>query len=355
MDARVINEDKLEAFVERAFGELSAGYAGVLISIGHKLGLFKTMAGAGRMTSEQVADAAGCSHRYVQEWLNIQAAGGYVDYYANDGTYQLSPEQALVLADEGSAVFLPNAWQIPASMWFDEEQAIAAIRTGDGVPWGSHSDRLYCGVAAIFRNAYVANLVQEWLPALDGVVAKLRAGARVADIGCGHGHSTLLMAAAFENSIFHGFEPHDGSLKIAESLAEDAGLEERVLFQTGKADGYPRLGYDLICFFDCLHDMGDPLAALKHAVTAMADDGTLLLIEPAAEDRVEDNFNATSRMYYAASTVLCCAHAISERGPVVLGAQAGQSRLRSLCRAAGLTQFRVAARTPFNMVLEVRK
>ena len=355
MDARVINEDKLEAFVARAFGELSAGYAGVLISIGHKLGLFKAMANAGRLTSAQVAAAAGCSERYVREWLNTQAAGGYVDYHADDGTYQLSPEQALVLADESSDVFLPTAWEIPASMWFDEEQAIDAIRTGHGVPWGNHSDRLYCGVAAIYRNAYVANLVQEWLPALDGVVAKLEAGARVADVGCGHGHSTLLMAAAYENSTFHGFEPHEGSLTIAERLAEEAGLEKRVLFQAGKAGDYPKLGYDLICFFDCLHDMGDPLAALKHAAASLADDGALLLIEPAAGDRVEDNINPTSRMYYAASTVLCCAHAISENGPVVLGAQAGQSRLRSLCRAAGLNHFRVAAETPFNMVLEVKK
>lgn len=355
MDTPVIDRTKLDAFIARAIGDLSAGYGGVMVSLGMKLGLYKAMAGAGPISPKELAARAGCAERYVNEWLNAQAAGGYVGYHAISDTYELSPEQAMVLADEDSPVFIPNAWQVPASMWFDEDKAIEAFRTGKGVAWGDHDGRLYCGVAAFYRNAYRGSLVPEWLPALDGVVARLEAGITVADVGCGHGHSTLLMAEAFPNSRFHGFDAHAASIEEARRNAADAGLSERVTFDVARAADYPDKHYGLICFFDCLHDMGDPVAAARHAARALAPDGTVMLIEPFANDRVEDNMSPVARIYYAASTTLCCAHAISEGGHLVLGAQAGEARLAEVFRKAGFTHFQRAAETPFNLILEARR
>ncbi len=355
MDTPVIDRTKLDAFIARAIGDLSAGYGGVMVSLGMKLGLYKAMAGAGPISPKELAARAGCAERYVNEWLNAQAAGGYVGYHAISDTYELSPEQAMVLADEDSPVFIPNAWQVPASMWFDEDKAIEAFRTGKGVAWGDHDGRLYCGVAAFYRNAYRGSLVPEWLPALDGVVARLEAGIDVADVGCGHGHSTLLMGEAFPNSRFHGFDAHAASIEEARRNAADAGLSERVTFDVARATDYPDKHYGLICFFDCLHDMGDPVAAARHAARALAPDGTVMLIEPFANDRVEDNMSPVARIYYAASTTLCCAHAISEGGHLVLGAQAGEARLAEVFRKAGFTHFRRAAETPFNLILEARR
>lgn len=351
----MIDQTKLETFLERAVGDLSAGYGGVMVSLGSKLGLYKALAGAGPVSAKELAARADCAERYVREWLNAQAAGGYVEYHAVSDTYELTPEQALVLADEDSPVYIPNAWQVPASMWFDEHKAIEAFRTGKGVAWGDHDGRLYCGVAAFYRNAYRGSLVSEWLPALDGVVDKLEAGITVADVGCGHGHSSILMAEAFPNSRFHGFDVHAASVDEARRNAKQAGVAERVSFDLARAADYPGRGYDLICFFDCLHDMGDPLAAARHAFDALAPDGTVMLVEPFANDRVEDNRSAVARLYYAASTTLCCAHAISEGGRLVLGAQAGEARLAEVFRKAGFTRFRRAAETPFNLILEARR
>jgi SAM-dependent methyltransferase len=355
MDAPVIDRTKLDAFLARAVGDLSAGYGGVMISLGNKLGLYKAMAGAGPISARELAARAGCAERYVSEWLNAQAAGGYVGYHAVSGTYELSPEQAMVLADADSPVFIPNAWQVPASMWFDEAKAVEAFRTGKGVAWGEHDDRLYCGVAAFYRNAYRASLVPEWLPALDGVVGRLEAGIAVADVGCGHGHSTILMAEAFPRSRFHGFDVHAASIEEARRNAEEAGVAGRVRFDVARAVDYPGRDYGLVCFFDCLHDMGDPVAAARHAAGVLAPGGTVMLVEPFANDRVEDNLSAVARLYYAASTMLCCAHAISEGGRLVLGAQAGEARLAEVFRKAGLTHFRRAAETPFNLILEARR
>lgn len=351
----MIDQTKLESFLERAVGDLSAGYGGVMVSLGSKLGLYKALAGAGPVSAQELAARAGCAERYVREWLNAQAAGGYVDYHAVSDTYELTPEQALVLADEDSPVYIPHAWQVPASMWFDEDKAIDAFRTGKGIAWGDHDGRLYCGVAAFYKNAYRGSLVSEWLPALDGVVDKLEAGIAVADVGCGHGHSSILMAEAFPNSRFHGFDAHAASIDDARRNAEAAGVAGRACFDVAHAAGYPERGYDLICFFDCLHDMGDPLAAARHACDALAPDGTVMLVEPFANDRVEDNRSAVARLYYAASTTLCCAHAISEGGRLVLGAQAGEARLAAVFRKAGFTRFRRAAATPFNLILEARR
>jgi SAM-dependent methyltransferase len=355
MDSPVIDQTKLESFVMRAIGDLSAGYGGVMVSLGSKLGLYKAMAGAGPISPKELAARTGCAERYVSEWLNAQAAGGYVGYHAASDTYELSPEQAMVLADEDSPVYIPNAWNVPASMWFDEEKAIEAFRTGKGVSWGEHEGRLYCGVAAFYRNAYRGSLLSEWLPALDGVVEQLDAGIAVADVGCGHGHSTLLMAQAFPKSRFHGFDTHAASIDEARRNAADAGLAARVSFDVARAVDYPRKNYGLICFFDCLHDLGDPVAAARHAAEALAPGGTVMLVEPFANDRVEENISPVAQLYYAASTMLCCAHALSEGGHLVLGAQAGEARLAEVFHKAGFTRFRRAAETPFNLILEARR
>lgn len=355
MDASVIDQTKLESFVMRAIGDLSAGYGGVMVSLGSKLGLYKALAGAGPLTSAELAQRAACAERYVREWLNSQAAGGYVNYHAVSDTYELASEQAMVLADEDSPVYIPNAWNVPASMWFDEDKAVEAFRTGKGVAWGDHHGRLFCGVSAFYRNAYRGSLLSEWLPALDGVVEKLDTGISVADIGCGYGHSTMLMAQAFPRSRFHGFDAHADSIDEARSIAANAGLSPRLGFDVARAVDYPGNNYGLICFFDCLHDLGDPVAAARHATDALAPDGTIMLVEPFANDRTEDNISPVARLYYAASTTICCAHAIAEGGHMVLGAQAGEARLETVFRKAGFTHFRRAAQTPFNLILEVRR
>lgn len=351
---RAIDATKLDALVARAIGDLSAGYGGVMISLGNRLGLYKAMAGAGPLSARELAKRTGCAERYVREWLNSQVAGGYLTYHAISGTYELTPEQAFVLADEDSPAFIPSAWSIPASMWADENKAITAFRTGNGIPWGDHDGRLTCGVAAFYRNAYKASLVPTWLPALDGIVDKLKAGALVADIGCGWGHSTVLMAEAFPASEFRGFDLHEASLVEARKVAAKAGVASRTSFAAARADTYPGKGYDLICFFDALHDMGDPVAATTHAAKVLAPDGAVMLVEPFANDRVEDNISPVGKLYYAASTTICCAHAISDGGQLVLGAQAGEARLAEVFRKAGFTRFRRAFETPFNLILEAR-
>lgn len=355
MDKAVIDEAKLEAFTMRAIGDLAAGYTGVMVSLGNKLGLYRALAGAGPLSAKEVAKRTSCAERYVREWLNAQAAGNYIHYHPSSDTYELLPEHALVLADEDSPAFIPPAWNVPASMWFDEEKTLNAFRTGQGVAWGEHDGRLACGVAAFYRNGYRASLVPHWLPALDGVVAQLEAGIDVADIGCGHGHSTALMAKAFPNSRFHGFDTHAASIAEAQKNASAAGVTDRTTFELARAETYPDRRYGLICFFDTLHDMGDPLAAARHAAETLAPGGTVMLVEPFAQDRTEDNFSLVGQLYYSASTTICCAHAISEGGALVLGAQAGEARLAEVFRKAGFTHFRRAAETPFNLIFEARR
>jgi ubiquinone/menaquinone biosynthesis C-methylase UbiE len=349
-----IDHQALDKFMERAVNDLSASYGGVMVSLGHRLGLYKAMAGAGPLSAREVAERAGCAERYVREWLNSQAAGGYVRYHAASETYELPPEQALVLADEDSPLFLPPAWNVPASMWFDEEKVAQAFRTGEGISWRNHHERLSNGVAAFYRNCYRGALVQDWLPALSGVIEKLKQGAKVADVGCGHGHSTLLMAAAFPNSRFWGFDSHEDSITAARQHARMTDRVQSVAFDVATARSYPANGFDLICFFDCLHDMGDPVAAAQHAATVLAEDGTVMLVEPFANDRVEDNLTPVGRLYYAASTAICCAHSLSEEGKLTLGAQAGEAQLRAVFQKAGFRTFRRATQTPFNLVLEAR-
>jgi SAM-dependent methyltransferase len=354
MKTREVDPRKLDAFLERTLADLSAGYGGVMVSLGHKLGLYKALQGSGPISARELARRCACAERYVREWLNSQVAGGYVVFHAGSATYELTPEQAAVLADEDSPVFLPSAWQVPASMWADEDKAVMAFRTGAGVAWGEHDGRLHCGSAAFYRNAYRASLVADWLPALDGVVARLDAGIDVADVGCGHGHSAVLMARAFPHSRFYGFDVHAESIAEATRVAADGGVTDRAVFSLAGATNYPGQSYGLICFFDCLHDMGDPVAAAQHAAHALAPDGTVMLVEPFANDRVEDNTSPVARLYYAASTTLCCAHSISEGGRLVLGAQAGPARLENVFRKAGFSHFRRVVQTPFNLVFEVR-
>lgn len=349
-----VDPQKLDEFLSRVVNDLSASAAGVLVSVGHRLGLYKAMATAGPVSSGWLAESTGCAERYVREWLNMQAAGGYVSYDLDNDTYELPAEQAMVLADEQSTVFMPDVWQIPAAMWFDEDKAVHAFRTGTGVAWSEHDSRVHRGVAAFYRNAYRASLVSEWLPALDGVVQRLEEGITVADVGCGFGHSTILMAEKFPKSRFHGFDGHPGSVREACGNARDAGVADHVVFEIEQASGYPGNNYDLICFFDCLHDLGDPVAAARHAAQALAPGGTVMLVEPFAADHLENTISPIARFYYAASTMLCCAHAISEGGHLVLGAQAGQTKLGEVFREAGFTSFRRAAQTPFNLVLEAR-
>jgi len=349
------DETRTASFIDRAIGDLAAGYNGVMISLGHKLSLYRALAGAGPLDSREVARRAGCAERYVREWLNSQVAAGYLTYHRSSSTYELPAEHEPVLSDENSPVFIPPAWEVPASMWFDEHKSIDAFRTGKGVPWGDHDRRLFCGSAAFFRNAYRGSLLQYWLPALDGVQARLEQGIQVADVGCGHGHSTILMAEAFPNSHFRGFDVHGESVDAARKNAAQAGVADRVTFETANAKGYPAEGFELICFFDCLHDMGDPVGAARHAGEALADGGTVMLVEPFANDRVDGNLGPVGQLYYAASTTVCCAHSLSEEVGLALGAQAGEQRLADVFYKAGFSHFRQALATPFNLILEARR
>lgn len=343
-----------EIFFDRVVSDLAASYTGVMVTLGSKLGLYEALAGAGPVGSEELAQRTGCAERYVREWLNSQVACGYLVFHAPSATYELPDAHVPVLADPESPMYMPPAWQVPASMWFDEEKSLRAFRTGEGVPWGHHDERLFCGSAAFYRNAYKGALVQQWVPALGGVQERLERGIRVADVGCGHGHSALLLAEAFPNSRFWGFDVHPASIEAARKNAARAGLEGRVQFAVADAKSYPADGYDLVCFFDCLHDLGDPVGAARHAKAALAASGSLMLVEPFANDRIEDNVGPVAQLYYSASTTLCCAHSLSEAGGLALGAQAGEARLADVFRKAGFRHFRRALETPFNLILEAR-
>jgi SAM-dependent methyltransferase len=350
-----VQERSTEAFVGQALADLAACYAGVMISSGHKLGLYQALAGQGPVSSHELAARTELDERYVREWLNAQVVGGYLAYHEESETYELPAEHVPVLAEESSPVFLPPAFDIPASMWFDQERILEAFRTGGGVAWGEHDSRLQHGIAVFYRNAYSATLVPEWLPALDGVVEKLERGARVADIGCGHGHSTVLMAEAFERSRFVGLDTHEASIDAARANAAEAGVAERVDFRVADASTDAGSGFDLICFFDALHDFGDPIGAARHAYEALADDGTLMLVEPFAGDSLLENVGTVGRLYYTASTAMCVPHSRSEGVGLALGAQAGPARLTAVLKEAGFRSVRVAHESPFNIVLEARR
>jgi SAM-dependent methyltransferase len=349
-----LDQAKLHEFVMRAVGEMGAAMNAALIVIGDKLGLYKAMSGAGPMTSAELAKKTGTAERYVREWLASQAAGGFITYDAASGKYTLPPEQALALADETSPVFLPGFFEVVAACVKDEPKITDAFRSGKGVGWHEHDHGLFAGTERFFRPNYRAHLISEWIPALEGIEAKLKAGAKVADVGCGLGTSTILMAQAYLKSSFVGFDYHDGSIKMARDAANKAGVGDRVKFEVAKAKDYPGKGFDFVAFFDCLHDMGDPEGAAKHVKESMTPNGTWMIVEPFAHDKLEDNLNPIGRVYFAASTMLCTPASLSQEVGLALGAQAGEGRLSKILKAAGFSRVRRAAETPFNIVLEAR-
>jgi SAM-dependent methyltransferase len=354
MSATEVDPAKLEAFMGQAVSDMGAVISAPLMVLGERLGLYRAMAGAGPISSEQLAERAGVAERSVREWLRNQAAGGYVEYDAGTDTYELSPEQAAALADEESPFYLLGAYELIASLYADEEKIIAHFRDGDGMGWHEHDHRLFRGTERFFRPGYKGNLVSEWIPALDGVQEKLEAGAKVADVGCGHGASTILMAEAFPNSVFIGFDYHQASIERAREAAEQAGVGDRASFEVATAKGFPGDGYDMVAVFDCLHDMGDPVGAATHVHEALAPDGTWMVVEPFAGDSVEENLNPVGRVFYGASTMICTPASLDQEVGLALGAQAGERRLAEVIGEGGFHEVRRATETPFNLILEAR-
>jgi SAM-dependent methyltransferase len=349
-----LNEAKLHEFMMKAVGEMGAAMNTALILIGDKLGLYKAMSGAGPITSAELAAKTNTNERYVREWLAAQAAGGFVTYDAATGRFTLPPEQGMALADENSPVFLPGYFQIVEASLKSVPKITDAFRSGDGVGWHEHDPGLFPGVERFFRPNYRAHLVNEWIPALGDTDQKLKAGGLVADIGCGLGTSTILMAQAYPKSTFVGFDYHPGSIELARKAAEKAGVSDRVKFEVASAKEFPGKGYDFVTFFDCLHDMGDPEGAARHVRETLDDDGTWMIVEPFANDKLEDNLNPIGRVFYSASTMLCTPASLSQEVGLGLGAQAGEGRLSKILRAAGFSRVRRAAETPFNIILEAR-
>ncbi len=349
-----VDDDKLNKFLGQALNELGAAMNTALVVIGDRLGLYKAMAGAGAMTSEQLAKKTSTDERYVREWLSAQAAGGFVEYNAVDKTFTLPDEQAMAMAVDDSPCFLPGAYQVVSSVIMDEPKLRRAFKSGDGVGWDQHCADLFEGTERFFRPGYAAHLVSEWIPALDGIEEKLKKGANVADVGCGHGASTLLMAKAYPNSHFFGFDYHEPSIRWAREQANKAGVSDRVKFEVAKAKEFPGNDYTLVTFFDCLHDMGDPAGAAAHVRKTLASDGAWMIVEPIAGDRLEQNLNPIGRMYYSASTLICTPTSRAQEVGLALGAQAGEKRLREVVTSGGFTRFRRAAETPFNLIFEAK-
>ena len=348
-----INTDKLQEFLGRFIADLGATVAAGNVVIGHRLGLYQALA-AGPARAEELAARTETSARYIAEWLCGQAAGGYVEYDPSTGTYSMTEEQAFALANPDGGVYIPGAFVFALGALKAEQRITEAFRTGAGMGWHEHDEDVFLGCEQFFRPGYIANLVPSWIPALDGVEDKLRGGARVADIGCGLGASTILLAREYPNSAFAGSDYHDRSIEIARKHADEARVADRVSFEVATAAGFSGTGYDLAATFDCLHDMGDPLAAARHVRQSLAPDGTWLIVEPYAGDTISDNLNPIGRLGYNFSTLLCVPNAMSQAGGYSLGAQAGEAAIRQLVTDAGFTRFRRAAETPFNLVYEVR-
>ncbi|HUC51058.1 MAG TPA: methyltransferase domain-containing protein [Xanthobacteraceae bacterium] len=351
---RELDHDKLNALVGKLVGDLGASLAGASILLGDRLGLYKAMADGAAVTPAALAKKTGLHERYVREWLSGQAASGYVDYQADTNTFALSPEQAMAFAEEGSPAFFAGAFDVVQSTYLDEPKVAEAFRTGKGVGWHEHSKCLFSGTERFFRPGYNANLASSWIPAIDGLEARLKAGAKVADVGCGHGASTIVMAKAYPKSTFFGFDYHVPSIERAKALAEEAGVGDRATFARATAKDFAANGYDLVAFFDCLHDMGDPVGAGKHVKETLAKDGVWMIVEPFAHDDLKDNLNPVGRVFYGASTFICTPASLSQEVALGLGAQAGERRLRQVATEAGFTRFRRATETPFNMIFEAR-
>jgi SAM-dependent methyltransferase len=348
-----IDQDKLTDFLHRFVGDLGATMAAGNVLVGDRLGFYRALAGQ-PMLPRELAERTGTATRYVDEWLRGQAAGGYVEYDPQTRTYSLTPEQAFALTDPDGAVFAPGAFELALGALRSEDKVTEAFRTGAGVGWHEHDDEVFSGCERFFRPGYAANLVANWLPALDGAEAKLRSGARVADIGCGHGASTALMARAYPNSSFTGSDYHEESIIEARKRIAEAGLGGQVTFEVASAQTFADGPYDLVTSFDCLHDMGNPVGAARHIREMLAPDGTWMVVEPYAGDSVTDNLNPVGRVYYSFSTFLCVPNALSQDGGYSLGAQAGEEPIRRLAADAGYTRFRRVAETPFNIVYQAR-
>jgi len=349
-----INEQKLHELLGKGVSDFGATFHAALISIGDKLGLYKGLAAGGAQTPGELAKRTGTTERYVREWLCNQAAGGYVTYEAASGKFSLSEEQAFALADDNSPAFLPGAFQVALGAIQAKDQLEERFKTGKGMGWHEHNTNVFVGTERFFRPGYAANLIAAWIPALEGVEAKLKAGAKVADVGCGLGASTILMAKAYPKSTFVGFDYHQGSLDAASERAKKAGVTDRVKFTQAKAKDYPGTDYDFVTFFDCLHDMGDPAGAAKHVKQSLKKDGTWMIVEPFANDKLEDNVNPIGRIFYSASTLLCTPCSMSQEVGLALGAQSGEARMRDVVMSGGFSRFRRATETPFNLVYEAR-
>jgi 2-polyprenyl-3-methyl-5-hydroxy-6-metoxy-1,4-benzoquinol methylase len=349
----LIDEQTLNALLGRAITDFGATSLAALVVIGDRLGLYRVLAASGALTAAELAAKSGTHERYVREWLNAHAASGYVHYLADSGRYQLSAEQALLFAQEDSPAFIVGGFQTALAAGRIVDRLTDAFRSGDGIGWHEHHPDMFPGCARFFRVGYLNHLVQEWIPALDGVQARLEAGIRVADLGCGVGYSTIIMAKAFPKSHFTGFDYHVESVAAAIEHARADGVDN-VSFEIGRADSYRGHSYDFVTVFDALHDMGDPAATARHVLWTLAPEGTWMIVEPYAGDRIEENLNPIGRAYYAASTLLCTPCSLSQDGRMGLGAQAGEARLRSVVTGAGFKQFRRALHTPINLILEAR-
>jgi len=349
--APALDEAKLHSFMEKVVGDLGASMHAALIVIGDKLGLYRAMTDGGPVTSTELAAKTATAERYVREWLNANAASGYVTYDPSTERYALPAEQAFAL----TALDVPGAFHVVSACFKDEPKITQAFRTGDGVGWHEHDANLFFGTERFFRPNYAANLMSSWIPALEGVEEKLKRGATVADVGCGHGASTMLMARAFPKSRFNGFDYHSGSIEYARHVAARDGLLDQITFEVASARSYgANGGYDLVAFFDCLHDMGDPTGAARHVLSTLKPDGTWMIVEPFAHDRPQENHNPVGRVFYSASTMICTPASLAQEVGAALGAQAGERRIHDVVKEAGFTRFRRAAETPFNLVFEAR-
>jgi len=345
-----IDETRMNALMSRAVNDLGATMHAALVLIGDKLGLYKALAKGGPLKPSELAARTGTRERYVREWLNAQAAGGYVTYSPTTGTYSLDDEQSFAF----TALDLPGAFMLAAGLLQDEPTIAEAFTSGRGVGWHEHHPTLFEGTERFFRPSYSANLITSWIPSLTNIEVKLQAGGKVADVGCGHGVSTVLLALAYPKSRFFGFDYHDKSIERARAVADAAGLGDNVRFDVAMATDFPGTDYDLVAFFDCLHDMGDPVAALRHVREVLNKKGSVMIVEPFAHDKVEENFNPLGRLFYCASTMVCTPASLSQQGQMGLGAQAGERQLREVAERAGFTRFRRAAETPTNLVFEAR-
>lgn len=349
-----LNMQKLDELLGKGVVDFGATFHAALVAIGDRLGLYKALAQGGPATPAELAKRTSTNERYIREWLSSQAAGGYVTYDAASGKFSLSEEQAFAFADENSPAFLPGAFQLALAATRSVDRITEAFKTGAGMGWHEHDKELFVGTERFFRPGYAANLINSWIPALEGVADKLRRGGKVADVGCGHGASTILMAQAFPQSAFVGFDYHQGSIDAANERAKGAGVTKNTSFAAAPAKTYPGSEYDFVTFFDCLHDMGDPVGAAKHVKQSLKPDGTWMIVEPFANDRLEENLNPVGRVYYSASTMLCTPCSRAQEVGLALGAQAGEARMREVVTSGGFTRFRRATQTPFNIVYEAR-